>query len=116
MPKIKVLVSTKSLEDNIEFETNAIQIENIVKYKENDETLTIFNYNTNELIRENHEFKMKYIFDENKVTYGEIQIKENLQTITVPIITKKVLKKKQLTEITYEIENNQFIYRIEELK
>ena len=66
MPKINLKVSLKSDDKENIINVPGIISDNVLKYKEDENTLVKYNYN-NELIRENDNLLMKYQFvkDEN---------------------------------------------------
>lgn len=112
MSKIKIKVQIKNSNTNNEYETDAILQDEIIKYKEEDNTKVVFNYKENKLTRENNELKMIYSFNDNK---GVITVKELEREIKVEIDTKKIERKDNNIKIIFEIED-EFIYRIEEIK
>ena len=116
MPKTKIKVTIHNEEENSDFETNAILHENMLKYKENQETTVLWNYDKNSLVRENDELRMNYVFDKNRKTEGIIHIKELEKEIRVPIITKKIERKNNDIEIEFEIDKKDFLYKVEEIK
>jgi len=116
LPKITIKVNIKSTDSNENYTRIAIIQDQILKYVEKEDTITKFDYQNNILIRENKEFKMEYLFDINKITKGTFLLKENNQIIEIPINTKELVKNKNNIKIKFEIENNQFLYEIEEIK
>lgn len=112
LSKIKIKVQIKNSTTNNKYEVDAILQDEIVKYKEEDNTKVIFNYKENKLIRENSELKMIYDFNNNT---GVITVKELERDLKVDINTKKIKKKENDIEIVFEIEE-EFKYRIEEIK
>lgn len=113
MSKIRVKITIQNEEVDTSYETTAILEENKIKYVEKNQTLVIYNYEENTLIRENDKLRMQYSFQEGKKTEGQIEIKEYQKTINLPIITKKIEKKDQEIEIKYQVENQDFLYKIE---
>lgn len=116
MSKINIKISILNNETNNTLETLGIKDDNKIKYKEKDGTLTIIDLDNYELIRDNNELRMNYIFKENEGTTGTITIKEYNKNIDVVIKTNKVELNNNNISIEYEIENNKFIYRLEEIK
>lgn len=115
MPKIKALIRIKNNETTEELETIAIIHDNILKYKDNDTTM-IMNYNELKLIRENNEIRINYPFSLKKKTIGTIELKDLNQTIEVNIKTNKIKINNNDIEINYTIDNQNFIYQVEEIK
>jgi hypothetical protein len=116
MSKIRALVSIDSPEGNQAYEVDAILQDSNLKYKENKETKVMFSYLNNNLVRENDELRMEYLFLENKTTKGNIFIKELNKKINVDIKTKSIKRKSNDIEIVFNVENNKFIYRVEVIK
>ena len=116
MPKITIKVSIKSTDSNEKYKTTAILQDGILKYLENKNTTAKFAYQDNILIRENSEFRMEYLFIENKTTTGTFLLKENNQKLEIPIKTIELIKSNNNIKIKFEIERNQFLYEIEEIK
>ena len=116
MSKIRVKVSIKNDKIKDTYELNAILDNNRIKYKEDNGTTTIIDLDNKELIRENNELRMNYIFKINELTEGYILIKEYNKKIIVNIKTNKLEIDNNNIYIEYEIENNIFIYKLEEIK
>lgn len=116
MSKVNILVEVKSTDDDITTKTKAIKQKETLRYKENERTMVRFNYQDISLLRENNELRMNYYFDKDKSTKGKIFIKELEKEIEVEIITKNIKRKGNDIEIKFEVENNEFLYRIEEIK
>ena len=62
----KVRITTISSDHEVRYDTKAIIHDNSIVYIEKDDkkTKTYFNYDKNQLIRENKELSLKYNFDE----------------------------------------------------
>ena len=116
MPKIKIKVSLLHNEEKLVLETNAIIQENIIKYKENKETVVILDKNSNKLTRENNEIYMNYLFDISKKTQGTLLVKELNRKLSLEIETKKIIKKENYIEIIFKVEDEYFQYYLEEVK
>ena len=116
MSKIKIKVTVTNSEGINIYSSNAIILDNIIKYKENDNTTVIYNYSKNELIRDNKDLKMNYIFDKDKKTIGKIEIKELNKIINLKIQTKELNKNKNDIKVNFQVEGNDFIYQLEEEK
>lgn len=113
MPRKKIKVTIKNKEENITYHTSGIIEENHLKYKENKDTTLIYDYEENKLTRENKKLRMDYFFDKKSKTEGTIQVKELGRTITLPIITNKIVRKEEDIEIEYQIEDNIFLWKVE---
>ena len=112
--KIRVLIETSSIKQKIT--PTAIYQDEILKYQEEDKTKVILNLKNYSLTRENDKMKMYYLFQKDKETLGKIKIKEYDKNIDIKIKTKKLERKKNNIEIIYIIENEKFLYKIEEIK
>ena len=115
MSKIKINIFIKNAETNYEYETTGIINDNTIKYIEEDNTKTTYNYDNNHLTRTNKDLQMDIIFDLNKETEGIIRIENINKSIPLRVKTNKIERKKNNILIEYMIDNDQFIYRIEEL-
>ena len=116
MPKIKVLITIKNEEEDTSYEVNAILENHKLKYKEANNTLVLYDYEKNILIRENEELSMEYHFIDKEKTSGIVEVKELGKKIIIPLYTKELIKGHHNVEITFEIEEKEFLYRIEEIK
>ena len=116
MSKIKIKIKIhNNLEDNT-IESMAIIQENMLKYRETDGTIATYNFQKNNLVRENKEFRMSYHFSTKEETEGIWEWKEYSKKIIMKIQTKTIKRKKNDIKIHFMIEKNDFIYQIEELK
>ena len=113
MPKMKILVTIVNEEENISYETTSILQDNVLKYKENNNTMVFYDYEKNSLVRENAELRMDYSFDVSRKTEGSIEIKELGRKMSIPIETKKLERKNNDIEIKYQVEGMEFLYKIE---
>ena len=116
MPKFSINVTIKNEEEDNTISTKAILQDSLLKYKENQETVVIYNYDKNSLVRENNDLRMDYLFDVDRNTEGCIFIKEIGQKIKVKIKTKKLVRKNNNIEIHFVVEGKDFLYKIEEIK
>ena len=115
MPKKEFRITIENNNNINRINVKAVLTDDTIKYKESDDTLTIFDYNKNLLTRENKELKMIYRFLENTKSEGTIEIKDLKQEIKVTVDTKKIIKDNLNIEIIFSVEDNNFIYRIEEI-
>ena len=114
--KIKVKIQIKNNHGDNKFDTIAILQDEVIKYTEEDNTKVKYNYKNNELIRENNELLMKYSFNSDKITKGEILVKELDRNLDIEIKTKSIDRKDNDLKVEFSIEDEKFIYRIEEVK
>lgn len=114
MAKINIKVSISNENSHIVFETIAHYQENsrVLTYKEKDDTLVKYYYDKGILTRENKNILMKYNFINEKLTIGEILIKDLNKSLNLNIYTTRIIQKDRNIEIHYEIEEK-FIYKIE---
>ncbi len=116
MPKINIKVSISDDTNNDSYEIKSIIQDEIIKYKEKDNTLVKYDLNKNILTRENDNLRMEYVFDKENETEGNIFIKELNNNIKILINTNKLNRINNNIDIEYKIEDNIFNYRIEEIK
>lgn len=108
MKKLKVTI--KNPEEVITKEVESIE-ENGFQYQDEDVKVTWDGKNI--LRRENEEYEMTFCFEEGNIhtVYKEYEVE-----IDIPIKVTKNIQKEDSFEIEYEIENEKFTYRIEEIK
>ena len=116
MSKIKINITIKNPEANISKEVDAILQDEILKYKEEKDTSVKFSYKDNILVRENNDLRMDYSFLEGKTTKGTILVKELNKNINVDIKTKNIKINENDIEIIFDVEENEFIYKVEVIK
>lgn len=116
MAKKDVIVTIKSQEENSSYKIKSIIEEDVIKYKEENNTLVRFDYSKNTLVRENSEMRMDYVFRRKEKTEGTIRIKKLDKILSVVIETKKLIRKNNDIEIVFKIADDEFLYRIEEVK
>lgn len=116
MSKIKIRILIENGKEKRRWETTAIYQDKILKYQEEDKTKVILNLKDYSLTRENNEMKMSYLFQKNKETIGTIKIKEYYRSLDIKIKTIKLERKNNNIEIKYIVENEEFLYKIEEIK
>lgn len=116
MPKRKIQATIENKEDIVITKTTAIYQDNIIKYKEEDNTTVIYNYSKHRLIRENKDLKIEYLFSKDNTTKGLLIIKELNTTMDLSIKTKVIEEDKINIYIEFEIDKDIFKYRIEAIK
>ncbi len=116
MSKIKIRVFVENLAEKRRWETIAILQDEMLKYQEEDQTKVILNLKNYSLKRENDKINMYYLFQKGKETKGIIKIKEYEKNLDIKIKTTKLERKNKNIEIKYIIENEEFLYKIEEMK
>lgn len=109
--KISIITST----EKIEFETKGYyqKDQEILIYKEKDNTTVKYDYKENILIRENSSISLKYKFNKEKLTKGKVFIKDLKNELEIVIKTKEIIINKQNIDITYMIDQESFNYKVE---
>ena len=107
--KSKIILKDQVIEEEVlgSFESG------VISYQEKNNTYVYIDINRNELIRENDELTMKYIFSENELTKGYIYIKELNQDLELDIKTKLIEKDSNKYKVEYIEEEETFVYEIE---
>lgn len=116
MPKIKVLITIKTDNQEEKLETYCILEDNNLKYLEKDKTKVFLNYSKLEIIRENKKIRMELKFDIKKETSGKILIRGIQKEVIIPIKTTKINKNNNNLQLEYQIEDQKFFYQVEEIK
>lgn len=111
----KIKIKTKIISNDQKITENVIgSIESgIISYQENNNTYVYLDVKRDELIRENIEMNMKYIFDKQKITKAKIFIKGLNQELELDIKTLKIDKNENKYKVEYIIEKDKFTYEIE---
>lgn len=113
MSKIKIKAEIINNGDTTSYETNAIIQDDILKYTEDNNTKVIYNLEDHTLLRENDQIKMFYSFKTNK---GLIEIKEIGHIVDLDIKVHEITRSKNNIKVHYEIDKDEFIYQVGELK
>lgn len=106
MPKIRVVI------DNIENLLDCTIDNEVINYKEIDNTNTYYDLNNNILIRDNDDIHMIYDFNNKK---GSILIKEMDRELELLLENVDIERNNNNVRVSYSIENNDFIYEWEVL-
>lgn len=106
MPKIKVRI------DNTENMVDYTIDSEVINYKELDNTVVYYDLKNNILIRDNDDLHMIYDFNNKK---GTILIKEMDRELELSIENIDIERNKNNIRVSYTIENNDFLYELEEL-
>lgn len=113
MPKIKIKAEIINNGDITSYETQAIIQDDILKYTEDKHTKVIYNLSDNTLLRENDQIKMFYSFKNNK---GLIEIKEIGHIVDIDIKVHEIKRDKNNIKVHYEIDEDEFIYKVGEIE
>lgn len=116
MSKIRIKTIIKNSHQKETNTVNAILIDDILKYKEKDNTVVIYDYKANTLLRENNKLRMNYNFNNHHKTTGSLTIKELNSTTSINIKTNHIKRKDNDIVIKYQIDDEEFLYQIEEIK
>lgn len=114
MRNIECSVSIESLDskENYKVTIHDDEEKRIFFYKEDDKTITTYDYENDIFTRENEEMKIEYHFCLDEITENKILIKNLNNVVTIKVLTKKLEKREDYIEIIYEIENTEFKYII----
>lgn len=118
MAKIKVKITLTNPEKTITDTYSAIfnkETQEII-YQEKDKTIVKYIFPENTLIRENAEIRLEYHFIKNRSTQGIIYIKDLNKTLELSIKTKEIKTSKNNLKINYFIDQEEFNYKMEEIK
>lgn len=113
MSKIKIKAEIINNDDITSYETQAIIQDDILKYTEDKNTKVIYNLEDHTLLRENDNIKMFYSFKTNK---GLIEAKELGKVIDLDIKVHEIKRDKNNIKVHYEIDKDEFIYKVGEIK
>ena len=105
----KAKISLKTKEEILNYSKEINIINNKINYME-DDTNVLFDMNKKLLIRENKDIYMEYDFSNKK---GYFYIKELRCEASVIINIEKITIEDNLIEIVYNIDNNNYFYKIE---
>lgn len=116
--KKNVRITTISNNHEVRYDTKAIVTEKAITYIEKDgkKTKTYFNYEKNQLIRENKEILMKYNFDKAKETTGQLLVYDVEKSVLLKIKTKELIRENENISIKFLVENEPIEYKIEVIK
>lgn len=112
MPKLNIETIIRLPDQKIEEKTTGNIESGIISYKENNNTYVYLDINRHELIRENDEINMKYIFNDKKTTTGNIFVKELNKNIELDIKTNLIEKDEHKYKVEYMIEKETFTYEV----
>lgn len=117
MPKIRINTVLKTPTETYSYEVPAIYQEQdeLITYKEptSNNTLVKYSYKNNELIRENEQITMCYVFKQNKKTKGKVLMKELNQIVELNIVTTSLIREFNDIEVKYLVEDELYNYKIE---
>jgi len=112
MPKLNIKTIITFSDQKITENLTGFIESGIISYQENNNTYVYLDINRHELIRENNELSMKYIFSENEITKGNIFLKDLSQNIELDIKTNLIEKDSHKFKVDYMIEKDTFTYEV----
>lgn len=117
MSKIKIKVTLNTNDANKSQEYSAIfqPKDQIIIYQEKDKTITKIYLTEPKLRRENDKLWMELIFSESKITEAKVKVKDLNKVLMLELKTLKVIKNKEKIEIDYQLENEEYKYKLEVL-
>lgn len=115
MPKINIKITLTTPETTMENIYSAIfqPNQNIIIYKEQDGTKAKLDMRKLKLRRENKKLTMEYLFQPKQSTIGMVEIKSLQKKLEFNLKTKEIIKSKNKIEIFYELEEEQYKYKLE---
>ena len=110
----KIKIKTSIISDNTKIKKNLIgNIESgIISYEDTNNSYIYLDINRDELIRENEEIILKYLFKEKEKTIGIIFIKNMKKELEIELLTNKIEKNKNKYFVSYSIDQNKIDYEI----
>lgn len=112
MTKLNIKAIIELTDEKLVEETSATIEKGIITYQENNGTYVYLDINRHELVRENNDMLMKYVFIENEETKGKIFVKELNQEIELEIKTTKIEKEDDKYKVEYIVGNDTFTYEV----
>ena len=113
MGKVNLKASLISDEENLNTETTGIKTSNKIVYKENNITVTILIFdNKIEMNRTCNEYKINLIFEKGKDTISKYNVFGMPKEFLLQTKTKKLKITNTLIEIDYNLEGNNFSYKL----
>ena len=113
----RVRVTLNSNGKTTEYETKCIfdEKEDTIRYVENDELNTIVKLDLKDytLTRKNKNMKLRYHFDINEVTLGELEVTGMNTKMFLNVETRYIERKENMIRIEFLVEKEKFIYNLE---
>ena len=120
MLKFKVLITIKSQNTDIKYETEATYNEknNYLYYFETDEdkTFAIYDFAKNILKRDNLKMYQEFQFLKNNITINQINLKDLNRSLEIEIFTSNVISDKPNITVNYLLNAEKYLYKIEVLE
>ncbi len=113
--KIKVTLNTNNVNESQEYSAIFQPKDQIIIYQEEDKTITKIYLTEPKLRRENEKLWMELIFSESKITEAKVKVKDLNKVLMLELKTLKVIKDKENIEIDYQLENEEYKYKLEVL-
>ncbi len=114
----KVRITTLNNNEKTIHDITALVRDNTIVYIEKDskKTKVYFNYDKNQLIRENKELSMCYNFDLEKETMGKLLVYGLQKSLTLRIKTNTIIREGYNIELKFTVEKEPIEYKIEVIK
>ena len=113
MGKINLKASLISKEENLNIETSGIKTNNKIVYKENNITVTILIFNNKiEMNRTCNEYKINLVFEKDCVTMSKYNVFGMPKEFMLETKTKHLEITDNLIKIDYNLEGNDFDYKL----
>jgi len=120
MLKFKVLITIKSQNTDIKYETEATYNEknNYLYYFETDEdkTFAIYDFTKNILKRDNLKMYQELQFLKNNITINQINLKDLNRSLEIEIFTSNIISDKPNITVNYLLNAEKYLYKIEVLE
>lgn len=120
MLKFKILITIKSQNTDIKYETEATYNEknNYLYYFETDEdkTFAIYDFAKNILKRDNLKMYQELQFLKNNITINQINLKDLNRSLEIEIFTSNVISDKPNITVNYLLNAEKYLYKIEVLE
>ena len=113
MTKLNIKAIINLTDEKLVEETTGSFESGIISYKESNNTYVYLDINRHELVRENDDMTMKYMFNEEEVTIGKIFVKELNHEIELDLRTVKIEKEGHKYRVEYIVGNDTFTYEVE---
>lgn len=115
MSKIKVKTTLITPSTKLTYEALGELKDNIITYHEQDELTTLVTYDLTKdsLTRDNKQLTLNYLFKENIVTPGKLNIKDMQKDLELITKTNHLLKKDHYLEVEFLVENKKYTYILE---
>lgn len=120
MQRLQALITVKTANENLtsQIEVNYDQKKHYLYYFEQspDKTAVIYDYNKQSLKRDNLKIYQEITFIEDQKTNNKMLIKELNSDLEIEIFTNKIISSEPSIEISYTINDEEYLYKIKILE